>query len=180
MASAISHAVAAVGIGACFYQPDMPKRILVAGVLCSIFPDIDALGFHFGIAYGDFWGHRGFTHSLAFAPLLAAAAVPLAFNSSVVGASRLSVWSYLFLAAASHGLLDAMTDGGLGVALFSPFDNQRYFLPWTPIHVSPIGISRFFSSRGVAVLQNEFVWIWLPSIAVLLAAVLVRHRFASR
>jgi len=26
-----------------------------------------------------------------------------------------------------------MTNGGLGVAYFSPFDNRRYFLPWPPI-----------------------------------------------
>jgi hypothetical protein len=30
---------------------------------------------------------------------------------------------------ASHGMLDAMTDGGLGVAFFAPFDNARYFFP---------------------------------------------------
>jgi hypothetical protein len=35
----------------------------------------------------------------------------------------------LFLATAGHGLLDAMTNGGLGLAFFSPFDNHRYFLP---------------------------------------------------
>jgi len=40
-------------------------------VLCSVIPDLDAIGFRFGIHYGDFWGHRGFTHSLIFAALLA-------------------------------------------------------------------------------------------------------------
>jgi len=61
-----------------------------------------------------------------------------------------------------------MTDGGLGVAFFSPFNNDRYFLTWRPIRVSPIGIGRFFSDRGLAVLQSELLWIWLPS-AVLAA-----------
>jgi len=55
------------------------------------------------------------------------------------------MWMYFFLATASHGLLDALTDGGLGVAFFAPFDNHRYFLPWRPIHVSPIGAGRFFT-----------------------------------
>jgi inner membrane protein len=45
---------------------------------------------------------------------------------------------------ASHGILDAMTDGGLGVAFFSPFDDTRCFFPFRPIKVSPIGLS-FFS-----------------------------------
>ena len=65
------------------------------------------------------------------------------------------MWLYFFLATASHGLLDAMTDGGLGVAFFSPFDNRRYFLPWTPIRVSPIGIEPFFTARGLEVLEER-------------------------
>ena len=71
MASAISHAVAALGIGAAFYRPGMPKRVWVLGVACAIVPDADVIGFHFGIHYQDFWGHRGFTHSLLFAALFA-------------------------------------------------------------------------------------------------------------
>ncbi len=49
------------------------------------------------------------------------------------------VWLFLFVATISHGILDALTDGGLGVAFFAPFVNTRYFFPWTPIKVSPIG-----------------------------------------
>jgi inner membrane protein len=63
VASAFSHAVAALSIGTCFYRPGTPKRVWVAGALCSVIPDLDVIGFRFGIRYGDFWGHRGFTHS---------------------------------------------------------------------------------------------------------------------
>jgi inner membrane protein len=56
-----------------------------------------------------------------------------------------------FLITASHGILDAFTNGGLGIALFSPFDNSRYFFPFRPIQVSPIGAG-FFSMRGLRVL----------------------------
>lgn len=35
MASSLSHAVAALGIGAFFYKPDIPKRVWVIGVACS-------------------------------------------------------------------------------------------------------------------------------------------------
>jgi inner membrane protein len=176
MASAFSHAVAALGIGSCFYRPGTPKRILAIGALCSILPDLDVIGLHFGVRYGDFWGHRGFTHSLVFAALLASAAVLLAFRRSCTGISWPALWVYFFLATASHGLLDAMTDGGLGVALFSPFDNRRYFLPWTPIRVSPIGIARFFSARGRAVLQTELLWIWLPAVFFAICAWFLRRR----
>jgi inner membrane protein len=176
MASVFSHAVAAVGISACFYRPEIPKRVWVIGIACSVLPDLDVIGFRFGVRYGDFWGHRGFTHSLIFAVLIASAIVVLGFRGTMhPGLSRLGLWLYLFLATASHGLLDALTDGGLGVAFFSPFDNHRYFLPWRPVRVSPIGVSRFFTDRGLAVLQSELLWIWLPFLLLGVVALVVRR-----
>jgi inner membrane protein len=155
VASAISHAVAAMGIGAIFAGPGIPRRVWVIGAMCSGLPDIDVIGFRFGIRYGDFWGHRGFTHSIVFAAIVATAALVLGFFRESPVSTRLRILTYFFLAAASHGLLDAMTNGGLGVAFFSPFDLTRYFLPWRPILVSPISITRFFTVRGLAVLQSE-------------------------
>jgi inner membrane protein len=176
MASVFSHAVAALGIGACFYRPDTPKHVWVAGALCSVIPDLDVIGFRFGIRYGDFWGHRGFTHSILFAALQATLVLLVAFRQGVPGLGRFALWTYFFLATASHGILDAMTDGGLGVAFFSPFNNARYFFPWRPIRVSPIGITRFFTHRGLDVVQSELLWIWLPAALFLLSAWLIRRR----
>lgn len=176
MASEVSHVVAALGIGACFYQPRVPKRVWLIGAVGSVLPDLDVIGFRFGIHYGDFWGHRGFTHSLVFAALLATAFAALASWPGSLGLSGFSLWTYFFLATASHGFLDAMTDGGLGVAFFSPFDNRRFFLPWTPIHVSPIGFDRFFTYRGLAVLESELLWIWLPTALLAASAWLLRYR----
>jgi inner membrane protein len=164
MATAFSHALVGLSIGACFYRPEIPKRVWIVGMLCAAVPDLDVIGFRFGIHYSDFWGHRGFTHSLLFAVFLSAIIVATFFRHRIPGISRASIFSYLFLAIASHGILDAMTNGGLGVAFFSPFDNHRYFLPWRPIRVSPIGASRFFAARGLAIVQNEFIWIWIPAI----------------
>jgi inner membrane protein len=180
MASVFSHAVAAVGISACFYRPEIPKRVWVIGIACSVLPDLDVIGFRFGVRYGDFWGHRGFTHSLMFAVLIASAIVALGFRSGKTpGIGRFALWLYLFLATASHGLLDALTDGGLGVAFFSPFDNHRYFLPWRPIRVSPIGVNRFFSDRGLAVLRSELLWIWFPSLVLAILVMLMRRAASS-
>ena len=175
MASAFSHAVAALSIGTCFYTPETPKRVWMAGAICSVVPDLDVIGFRVGVRYGDFWGHRGFTHSLVFAAILAVAAV-VVVDRQQSSVSRSSVWLYLFLATASHGFLDAMTDGGLGVAFFAPFDNHRYFLPWTPIRASPIGIGRFFGARGLAVIQSELLWIWIPAGLLAVSAWIVRRR----
>lgn len=148
MASVFSHAVAALGIGACFYRTRIPKRVWLIGVACSVLLDIDVLG------YGDFWGHRGFKHSLIFAALAASVALIVGFWRAGEVVGRLYLWTYFFLATASHGILDAMTDSGLGVVFFSPFDNRRYFLPWRPIRVSPIGFERFFSTRGLVVFET--------------------------
>lgn len=164
MASAFSHTFAALSIGTCFYRPQIAKRVWVAAASCSVLPDIDVIGFRFGIPYGDFWGHRGFTHSLLFAVLLSGTGVAILSGKKNLGIGRFPLLAYFFLATASHGLLDAMTNGGLGVAFFSPFDNARYFLPWRPILVSPISLPRFFSPRGYAVLENEMLWIWVPAI----------------
>ena len=64
MASAFSHAVIALSIGTCFYRSEIPKRVWLVGMVCAALPDLDVIGFRLGIRYGDFWGHRGFTHSL--------------------------------------------------------------------------------------------------------------------
>ncbi|MDX5152520.1 MAG: metal-dependent hydrolase, partial [Acidiferrobacterales bacterium] len=77
--------------------------------------------------------------------------------------SRVKIFAYLFIAMASHGLLDMFTDGGLGIALLWPFDHARYFWPQQVITVSPIGMS-FFSGWGLRTLVSEFFWIWLPSL----------------
>ena len=67
-----------------------------------------------------------------------------------------------------------MTDGGLGIAFFSPFDPTRYFLPWRPILVSPIGAG-FFSQRGAAVLWSELLWVWPAALALGVALYALRR-----
>ena len=62
----------------------------------------------------------------------------------------------LLLVMASHGLLDTLTDGGLGVALLWPWSNHRFFAPWRPIPVAPIGAT-LFSARGLEVVLTEAV-----------------------
>ncbi len=176
MASAFSHAVVALGLGSPFHKTQIPIRVWVAGVVCSVLPDLDVIGFRFGIRYGDFLGHRGFSHSLVFAALLASAGAIVLVQHKALGIGPFSLFSYLFLVTASHGFLDAMTDGGLGVAFFSPFDNHRYFFPWRPIHVSPIAVARFFTPQGLAILQSEFEWIWLPTALFALSVLLLRRK----
>lgn len=116
----------------------------------AMLPDLDVVGFPLGIAYGSDLGHRGASHSLVFAALCGGAA-------ALVAGRR---WGALVAAAvASHPLLDALTDGGLGVALWWPMSSERVFAPWNPLPVAPIG-PRFLSSRGLSAILGELAWLW--------------------
>lgn len=167
MASAFSHAFVALALGKTLHLPVITWPVLFMGMLCSIIPDADVIGFSFGIRYGDLWGHRGLTHSLFFAGLFSAALVGLCYRQQ---SSPQKVWIgiYLFLCTTSHGVLDALTDGGLGVAFFSPFDPTRYFFPFRPVAVSPIGVGDFFNGNALGILASEATWIWLPTTALFL------------
>jgi inner membrane protein len=91
--------------------------------------------------------------------------------------TRFLLFFYFFIVTASHGALDAMTDGGLGIAFFAPFDNTRYFFPFRPIKVSPIGLS-FFSARGLDVIWSELLWLCVP--AAIIAGAVLFHRKLRR
>jgi inner membrane protein len=142
-------------------------------VACATAADLDVIGFSLGVPYPADWGHRGLTHSLVSAVVMARVAavvstrvrrVPL--NSSM----GLRHFGVFLAAAASHPLLDMLTNGGLGIAVFWPFDCRRYFLPYRPIEVSPLGAGAFFSARGLGVLSSEFTFIYLPCILALAVA----------
>jgi inner membrane protein len=126
----------------------------------SLLPDVDVIGMAYGVPYGAPWGHRGATHSLFMAGLLG-----LAFAVVVRCRKRRFVKTALVAAAVagSHGLLDAMTDGGKGVALLWPFLTRRYFLPWRPIPVAPIGVE-LLSVEGLEVVSWELI-VFLPLFA---------------
>lgn len=162
-----THALAAIAIGTAFPESSVPRKLWLLGAAGAMLPDVDVLGFRMGIRYGDFWGHRGFTHSLAFAAGLAVLMVAFDRGSGATAGKRVVRWLYLFLAVASHGVLDAFTDGGLGIALLAPFDNTRYFFPVRPIAVSPIGLGAFFTARSLPVIQCELLWVWLPCLVAI-------------
>jgi inner membrane protein len=122
------------------------------------------------------FGHRGLTHSLAFAALLGACVTAVCFRDSP---RKVTLAVFFALATASHGALDALTDGGLGVAFFAPFTGRRYFFPFRPVEVSPIGVGAFFSEWGLAVIKSELVWVWLPA-GLCAAAVITFRRLFSR
>jgi inner membrane protein len=172
MPSVLSHPAVPLALAAAAGRRAVPARLAVFGCAASVLPDADALGYWAGVPYDAPLGHRGFTHSFCFAGLTALAAAACARR---LGVPRRTAFLVVFLAASSHGVLDAMTTGGMGVAFFSPFSNARHFLPWRVIAVSPIGVGRFFSERGARILASELAWIWAPCAALAAAGILARR-----
>lgn len=170
-----THALVGLGLAEVFEAvAGQPPCSLFWGLSAGLamLPDLDGLAFPLGIPYEHRFGHRGVLHSLAFA-LFAGLGAALA-TACLLGVPWWVLLGYYFVVTASHGLLDAFTNGGLGIALLAPFDETRYFFGWQPIQVAPLGWA-FFSSWGLRVLVSEAVWVWAPLAVLVGAAVWLRQ-----
>jgi len=155
MASAITHFIAGMALAlpaleSVSIRGAMPRwAIPVSSGLLAVAPDLDTLAMRaLDIPFHSFFGHRGFFHSPFFLILFSTALAAMV--------TRRYAWLALLGAgcAVTHPLLDALTDGGSGVMLLFPFSQRRLFFPWTPIHVSPLGIMAFFHRAG-PILRSE-------------------------
>jgi inner membrane protein len=179
MPTICTHPAAALALTT--YLEERPRAsLLVMGGVCTLVPDADVVAFLLGIPYGHPLGHRGFGHSLLFA-VLVGGLLSWFWNAAVESRPGSAVlFGYLTVAIASNGLLDAMTNGGEGVGFFIPFDNGRYFLPWRPIHVSPLSTGGFLE-HGYSVFLSELKWVWIPALLVAAIGTLVsRFRIQSK
>ena len=149
MASAFGHAFLAFATGNTLKKEFRSAKFWILGITCSVIPDLDVIAFKFGIHYEHMFGHRGFTHSIFFGFLLAYIVTRSFYNKNGLSSNAWwTLFAYFSFCGISHGMLDAMTTGGRGVAFFAPFSDERYFFPWRMIKVSPMSISRFFSLSG--------------------------------
>jgi inner membrane protein len=171
--SILSHPAVPLAIGLGLGAQVISRRLVLAGIAASVLPDLDVLAFRVGISYSHELGHRGISHSLAFAFMLGL--VALLFGPQLRATPR-TAGLFILTAAASHGLLDMLTNGGLGVALLWPFSEHRFFFPARVIEVSPLSLRRFFGPSGISVLSSELLWVWLPSAAAALAIFLSRRK----
>jgi inner membrane protein len=176
MPTIFSHSIAALAVGKAVAPSGMPLKFWIASAVCAALPDIDVVSFSLGVRYDEMLGHRGITHSFSFALVLGVLVALIFFRDVPMFSSQWILLAiYFFIITSSHALLDALTNGGVGVALFSPFSNIRYFFPWRPIEVSPIGMG-FLSERGLHVMLSELKWIWFPSAVVFLLSLVLRRR----
>jgi inner membrane protein len=180
VASIPSHAVFALALGACIAPAAIRRRAMLWGAALAVLPDSDAVGHWLGVPTRSLFGHRGLTHSLSFAVLVALFAALLLARRSGHPELRGRLGLYFVLAMVSHGMLDACTNGGPGIAFFAPFSKARYFFPFRPIAVSPIGVEGVFGERGLRILASEARWILLPSALLAAAATLLRSRGHAR
>lgn len=163
----MSHAVVGVALGSLTSFAPRRRAFWLLSAAMPVLPDLDVFGRLLGVPFYSMWGHRGISHSLLGAVVIGLVAAWLFHRRLQARPGPLAL--YLAVLTASHGLLDALTDGGPGVAFFAPFDATRYFLPWRPIPVSPL-LSRFFSEWGWRVFSAELVLIWVPAALVALVA----------
>jgi len=101
----------ALALGKGVQNKELSWRELVLGALCSVVPDLDVIGFYVGIQYGDVW-------DIVVDALGRVCGVVSRDSCGCVvsrqaGASNDGLFLYFFFCTASHGVLDAMTNGGL-------------------------------------------------------------------
>ena len=174
MASVFAHIAIPAITCVALKSKSVSLRLFLLAALVSKLPDADVIGFDFDIPYSSQWGHRGFTHSIVFAVLIAGFC---SLFKKQLRSNSLTVFIVCFISCLSHALLDAMTNGGLGVALYWPLSEERHFFSFRPIQVSPIGIKAFFTERGLRVIFSELVWVFLPCALLALVSIGVRRLY---
>ena len=172
MPTIMTHAAIPLCLGIAMGRNVVPPKIVAAGMVLAILPDADVLGFAMDIPYAAEWGHRGASHSITAAFVVAAV-----FTALLKPQRSVVAFLFLWIAMASHGLLDTLTSGGLGAGLWWPWTEERIFAPVRPILVSPIGVEAFLSERGLAVLASEVKWVWMPAGVLAMVAGGVRHAY---
>jgi inner membrane protein len=179
LATALTHSVLGLIVAKTAAARRPGPRFLLISAACSTLPDLDTWLMRAGVPSSSMLGHRGFLHSPFFALMLSLLVMLIFFRKGRLFSARsLLLTLYFFLLTASHGLIDAMTDGGAGVAFLAPFSNDRYFLPWRPIQVAPLGLG-IFSARGQQVLADELAWIILPALLAWLTVWVCRNIYTK-
>jgi len=162
MPSPVAHALAGLTLASALAPSRAWRRLAIVSAVAAMLPDVDAVtrltGSHDVAFLG---GHRGFTHSIAFAVLAGGVALVL---PRARGSSRWLAFATIALATLSHGVLDAFSwfERGWGVALLSPFTDRRFLAPWQPV-------------RGDL---SEIAWCLVP-LAILCIGIVQRRRLVE-
>jgi inner membrane protein len=172
----LTHGLLGLAIGS-LRRPDGERNaVLVACVLAAELPDLD-----YFVAASDpvlhaLKAHRGLSHSLVAAPVVALAAALL--SKLLFRSARLStvyLWS-VPAALVGHLLADAWT--GWGTRLFLPFSQARITLDWMlvvdPLFTAPLLVAALWGWRRRRVVPRALRW------GLLLASLYLGLRVAAK
>ncbi|HXG38099.1 MAG TPA: metal-dependent hydrolase [Bacteroidota bacterium] len=120
-------------------------------VICANLPDIDALMNIFGDPFFIIKHHRGLTHSLLFAPVLAFLPAITAYLVTSVKNLKL-LWMMALVGIYLHIFFDVITT--FGTQLFAPLSAERYSLDWMfiidPLFTLIVALLLFLGKRASA------------------------------
>lgn len=171
MATVYTHAVVGLGMAQVCKRRPMHWSYWALAALLPVLPDLDVFS---TAAYGAPLGHRGITHSLAFALVVGILVAAATFRHLQ---AKFWLLSGLFVAIiASHGLLDALTRGGADIPFFWPLAVRNG--NWGPIPVSDLGFE-LPDPRYSRAVRAELLWVWLP-VAALAGVPAIYHHLKRR
>lgn len=121
----ITHIALGACIGEAFFGRGFGKKAMLWGALAQSAPDIDFLGALWLTTDENLLAHRGFTHSVLFALLVAVFLALLAEKIHRPRNIRFGKWVIFFL---TEVLIHLFIDGfnNYGVGWFEPFSHHRY------------------------------------------------------
>ena len=173
MATLYTHAVVGLGVARLCAARPKPWPYWGLAALLPLLPDCDVFS---TAAYGSPLGHRGLTHSLAFALVVGALAATATFRYFRASWWRLT--GTFFAIIASHAILDGLTRGGADIPFFWPLE-VRYG-NWGPLRVADMALD-LPDPRYSRALRGELLWVWLPTlVAAVLATAWRRWKRSTR
>ena len=143
------------------FRQRLGRRATLAAIVIASLPDFDVAAGWMSGRFAEWQHHRGFTHSLLFAPV-AGPAIGWAIDrferwrnrdlpGGASGAERLRLWTWLaFLALLSHPILDVFTS--YGTQLLWPLTSARFAVDAVAIidpvySLIPLTIALIFGAR---------------------------------
>lgn len=147
----ITQAVLGAAIAEAGWRKDLGKKAIWMGIIGGLLPDLDILA-----AAVDPWAevmyHRGFTHSLFFAPLVAPILGWFGWKWSKQQGTYKQWTHLLFWAVLTHPLLDICTTYGTQFLL--PLSNKRFALDAIavidPLYTLPLMLALWLAKRNKA------------------------------
>jgi inner membrane protein len=168
MPTPITHAIASVALAKIIMKENSGYKILFWSVVCATLADIDFIGYFLGVPINNFFGHRGFTHSIFFAFIISWLVCLVFFREFKFNKNKLFLFINFFLIGLTHPILDFITSKHYGVALLSPFSNHRFIFPWAPINdsIGDVGVWNYYKILFWQVLGVEVCIILLSLVCL--------------